>query len=78
MTVRMVLIGGFGSDDQAAPDDDGTEKIRDGFNGIGYQSVRMAGQPGHQFGCGQQAIDRQAEKGHSQPASEPLIEHGKL
>jgi len=38
----------------------------------------MAGQPGHQFGCGQQAIDRQAEKGHSQPASEPLIEHGKL
>ena len=75
MAVRVVLVGRLSSDNQPAPNDDGTENVSEGFDGVGNQRMRMAEDARDQFGRGEKAVYAKTEKGRAQTAFEPLIEH---
>jgi len=76
VAIRMVFIGGLSSDDESAPDDNRAEQIGQGFDGIGDQSMRLAGNAREELGRDQDGIDRQADKGGAQAPSESGISHG--
>ena len=51
MAIRMILIGRFGRNAKAAPDDQGTQNIGCGLNAVGDQCVGIAENACHDF-CG--------------------------
>lgn len=75
MAVRMIFVSRLGCHYQASPNNNRTENIRQGFDCVRDQRMRVSQDPRYQFSRGQQTIDGQAEKRGTQPASEPLIRH---
>jgi hypothetical protein len=65
----MVLVGWGVGDYQGAPDDNGTDNVSQGFDGVGDEGMGMAGNAGGELGARQNSIDRQAGEGGAQTAS---------
>ena len=75
VAVGMVFVRRCRRHDDAAPDDDGTENVRERFAGVGHQRVRMAGDAGNQFCRREQDIHRQPDEGGAQAAFKAVRLH---
>ena len=64
--------------DQSAPHDERTENVGEGFNRIGDERVRMAGNARGEFRARQHDIDGHARKGGAQAALEAIQWHGRI
>ena len=75
VAVRMVLVRRFRRHDDAAPDDDGTENVRERFAGVGHERVGMPEDARNQFCRRKKDIHRQSGEGGAQAALEAVGLH---
>ena len=62
VAVGMVFVRRRRRHDQSAPDDERTENVGEGFDGIGDERVRMAEDAGGEFRARQHDIDGHARR----------------
>ena len=62
VAVGMVFVRRRLGHDEAAPDDDGAENIRERFHRVGNERLRMAENAGEKFGDGQRDVRGEAKK----------------
>ena len=75
VAVGMVFVRRRRRHDQSAPHDERTENVGEGFNRIGDERVRMAGNARGEFRARQHDIDGHARKGGAQAALEAIQWH---
>ena len=78
VAVGMVLVRRRLGHDQPAPDDDGTENVRERFHRVGDERLRMAEDAGEKFRDGQRRVHGEAEERGAQAALEAAGRHGEL
>ena len=66
----MVFIRRLRRHDHTAPDNERTENIGEGFDGVGDKRVGMTDHAGGQLRAGQYGVRRQPEEGGAQAALE--------
>ena len=78
VAVGMVLVRRFRRHDDAAPDDDGAENVRERFAGVGHERMGMARDARDQFCRREKDIHRQPGEGGAQAAFEAVGLHAKM
>ena len=78
VAVRMVVIRRRLGHDESAPDDHGTENVRERFHRVGDERLRMAENAGEKFRERQHDVRGEAEERGAQAAMEAIGRHGEL
>jgi hypothetical protein len=75
VAIRMVFVGRLCSDDQSAPNDDGTEDIRERLDCVGDECVGMTEDARREFGSSLNRVDRHPRECGAQTSIEPALRH---
>ncbi len=78
VAVGMVIVRRRFSDDEAAPDDDGTKNIGERFHRVGDERLRMAEDAREKFRHDQRDVRGEAEERGAQTALQAVGRHAKM
>ena len=71
----MIFISGFGGDDESAPNHNGAKHVREGFDRIGDERMRMTEYASRKLATAKPGIYHQTEQSRSPPSFEPFVRH---